>query len=260
MLTIFGILSKSDFIQTVRSLLLWPNWRGKWILGRHACLGRDVFKLTDIHYPIFNIQKGRVDYFTSAAIKSNKRTHTVNLSKYLNRKDIIPFFRQQEYIHKLPKNPPILVYMDSYSELVDHYFQKKGEDWGGCCCYSDINHSEKFKEQFNEMGLIKINDLEFAYRSFFNQIRQKYGEIPIIFLHFPMQLEKRAKYIERGKAIFTIIESLATEYESIYSISINESIVFKPSTVIAELEEFPYHYNSQTYIEFSKIIKNLTIN
>jgi hypothetical protein len=260
MINFLGFLSKSDFSQAIRSLLLWPNWKGEWILGRHACLGRDVIKLTNIQYPIFNIQKGRVDHFTNSVKQINKRTRTVDIGRFLSRRDVIPFLRQQEYCHRLPQKSPKFVYMDSYSELVDHYFQKKGEDWGACCCYSDINHSVQFKEQFNEMGLLEINNLEYAYRDFFNQIREQYGEVPIVFLHFPMCLETREKYLKRGKAIFEIIESLTLEYEALYSISIDEEMVSKPIEVAPELENFPYHYNDEAYVAFSKVLKTLNLN
>jgi hypothetical protein len=257
MFPLLSYLSRADLSQTLRSQFLWPNWRGNWILGRHACLGRDVFDLADSNWPVFNIQKGRVDYLISAIQQKIKSTRTVEMAPFLCREDIIPFLRQQEYCRSLPKHPPKLVYMDSFAELTDQLFIHKIEGWGGCCCYGDINHTKDFKKIFREEGLLDIDNLESSYRDFFNLIRSRYGEVPIVFLHFPSALETRPKYLERGRAIFSIIEKLRNEYRGLYSISINESIVSQPIEVAPELKDFPYHYNKETYLAFSKILNEI---
>ena len=260
MFPLLGYLSRADLSQTLRSQFLWPKWRGNWILGRHACLGRDVIDLTDNNFPIFNIQKGRVDYLISTIQQDSKRTRTAQIAPFLSREDIIPFIRQQEYCRNLPQHPPRLVYMDSFAELTDQLFIHKAEGWGGCCCYGDINHTEDFNKIFREEGLLDIDNLESSYRDFFNLIRSRYGEVPIVFLHFPSALETRPKYLERGRAILSIIEKLTDEYRGLHSIAVDESIVSQPIEVAPELKDFPYHYNKETYLSFGEKFDNILLS
>lgn len=224
------------------------------MLGRHACLGRDVINLTNNHYRIFNIQKGRVDFLLSNIEGGNKPIRTTEIAKFLNRKDIIPIFRQQEYCQNLPKYPPKYVYMDSFSELVDQLFTHRATGWNGCCCYSDIDHTEEFRKIFTDDGLLDIDKLESSYRNFFNFIKAKYGDVPIIFLHFPMALEVRGKFLERGRAILKIIDNLSNEYSRLYSISIDETVVSSSNEMADELKNFPYHYNKETYKTFANLV------
>jgi hypothetical protein len=251
--------TRADLSQSLRSQLLWPNWRGKWVLGRHACLGNDVINLTLNKIQIFNIQKGRVDYLVTAIEDNNKRALTDKIAPYLTNKEIIPFIRQQEYCTSMPKHAPSFVYMDNFSELVDQLYIHRAGQWGGCCCYGDINHNDEFKIMFEEKGLLDIDHLESCYVSFFELIRFKYGDVPILFLHFPLELEKRTKYLDRGIAIFKVINKLAEINNNIHSISIDGSIVSKPKNASKELINFPYHYNHETYVEFAKKLNKILI-
>lgn len=257
MYSLFGLFSKADIGQFVRSRILWPTWRGNWILGRHACLGRDVINLTANRLPIFNIQKGRVDYFVSALEFKHTRTRTSVLGRYLSRIDIVPFLRQQEYCHNLPKHSPKFVYMDSFAELADQLFIHKKCRWGGCCYYSDVDHTEDFDETFEARGLLKIEELESSYRQFFSLVRERYGEVPIIYLHFPSALELRTQYLERGRLILETITKLASEFLNVYSLTVDERVVSRPNVVSPELQDFPYHYSNETYIDFSKKLNQL---
>jgi hypothetical protein len=254
MFSILRNLSLAEARQIFLSCIVWPIWPSDWILGRHACLGRDVIKMSYIKTPVFNNQKGRVDFWLSCFKQSSLRTRTVELAPFLRRKDMIPILRQQEYCNKLPKHPPRFVYMDSLSELVDQLFINKKDGWGGCCYYSDINHSKQFEDNFEQKGLIDISQLESSYRNFFDQIREQYGEVPIVFLHFPSVLERRDKFLGRGQVILSVIEKLAQEYKNLYSIAIDENIVTSPIDVAPEMKDFPYHYNKETYVEFTKVL------
>ncbi len=244
-------------VQGLRSRFVWQNWRGKWILGRYACLGRDVINLTEINLPIFNVQKARVDYFTSCIKNDKTHTRTIEAANFFNRRDIIPLLRQQEYCSKLPRHPPSLVYMDSFSELADQIFIHKENRWRFCSCYSDLNHTDDFNGLFEEGGLLDIDKLESYYRDFFNLIRVKYGVVPIVFLHFPSSLETRPKYMERSEAILSIIEKLAREFPCLYSLNVDSKIVARPIEVVAELQDFPYHYNSATYLSFAENLRDI---
>jgi len=260
MFSVFRNFSRTDVSQVIRSRFLWPIWRGNWILGRHACLGQDVINLTGIKTPIFNIQKGRVDFWLSCMKQSNMMTRTADIAPFLSRRDMIPILRQQEYCNNIPKHPPLFVYMDSLSELVDQLFIHKINGWGACCYYSDINHNDEFDNIFEGKGLLDINELESGYKDFFDLIRARYGDVPIVFLHFPSALEFREKFLGRGQAILSVIEKLATQYSRLYSIKIDEFIVSQPAEVAAELKSFPYHYNKETYIAFYKVLTEVLLN
>ena len=257
MFPLFPFSSRADLTQIVKSKIIWPNWRGRWILGRHACLGRDVFDLVDCDFQIFNIQKGRVDHLISSLQKPCKRTKSVIVSKFLSRNDISPLLRQQEYCGYLPKHSPQFIYMDSFSELVDQFFVHREEQWGCCCCYSDLNHTEAFKASFKKMGLLDINSIELNYRLFFDFIKRKYGEVPILFLHFPSVLESRLKYVERADVIYRVIEKIAKEHPSLYSISVENHIVSEPIKDKIKSQDFPYHYNDEVYHSFADKINQI---
>jgi len=254
MISITKKFSRADAKQIILNRLIWPNWRGQWILGRHACLGLDVIKLASINTPIFNIQKGRVDFWLSCVKNPNLSTRTTEMLRFMNRKDIIPLLRQQESFNNLPKHPPSFVYMDSLSELVDQLFIHKVNRWGGCCYYSDINQTADFKRKFEEIGLIDMDEIESCYRDYFNLLRTKYDDVPIIFLHFPSALEKREKFLGRGQVILSVIEKIAKEHKNFFSLSIDETLVSKNIDAPPEMSDFPYHYNKETYNIFSKML------
>lgn len=251
------LIKKNRFLYSTYLIYLRPKWHGRWILGRHACLGREIIERTDNNLPIYNIQKGRVDLLLAIKNNPNLAPHTKIVSKYLNRDDMLDIVRQQEYSGFLPKGAPSLVFMDSFSELVDQLFVHKKNGWRWCSYYSDIKTDEEFGEIFNNEGLINLENLELNYRKYFNFIRKKYGEVPIIFIHFPVSLELREIFRIRAAMILNIIERLTKEYGNLYSINVDEKIVDFPNSASEELKNFPYHYNDITYTEFVKKFKDL---
>jgi len=97
------------------------------------------------------------------------------------------------------------------------------------------------------MGLLPVEDLLMYYRCFFGEVRQRWGSIPILFLHFPTTLEKREKFIQRDKHIQETISHVAQESQPFYQLTADDSIVDWPETKIPGLENYPYHYNQRTY-------------
>jgi hypothetical protein len=255
----YNIVSLADAIQFIRLNIFWRLWRGSWVLGRHACLGNEVISLSGLKKPILNIQKGRIDFWLKCLKHPHMTTRTSKMAQFLCRSDMTPIFWQQEFCNRLPNHPPNFVYMDSLAELVDQLFINKMNGWGFCSYYSDIGHNKEFDENFENKGLLDIKQLEFNYREFFDLIRFRYGEVPIVFLHFPICLEKRERFAERGRIILSIIEKLSLEYTELYSISVDEIVVSKPITADVELRDFPYHYNKETYSTFSKAFNEVLI-
>ena len=220
--------------------------RRNFILGRVACLGQDVYKLTNCNIPVINFQKARVDYINEILKDQNLKVKTRKVFKYFKREDIIKLILQQEFFN-FYRNPPTALYMDSYSELTDQRFVDKMDKWVFNANFSDINHNDNFKEKFNSFGLLEPSDLLFEYRNFFETFRKNYGSIPIIFIHFPVKLDKRKKFKLRFEEIRKAIDILKIEFEPFYSIEVTESIVDWPNDNPKDNEKFPYHYNQKTY-------------
>jgi hypothetical protein len=228
-----------------------------WILSRNACLGKDIVNLLNIKEPIYNIQKGRVDYLLNIVENQHFRAKAEIVAPFMKRKDVIPFIVQQQSLCWLEyQKPPKLLLMDSFSELTDQMFVHKYErKWGFCSNYSDVECGEKFQAQFQAKGLLPIKDVFEMYVGFFSLIRKKYGDMPIIFLHFPVVLDSRQKFHIRYKNILHAIEEISKKYPPFYSIVVEDNIVSWPDEHNENKDEFPYHYNSETYETFkSKIL------
>jgi len=242
---------------SVSSLRRW--WRSRtndWVIGRVACMGQDVFKLLNVDLLMLNVQKGRVDFLIETTVNPKYRPITNKVVSFIERNDIKSLIAQQASWKWLSTRKPKALYMDSYSELTDQMFVHKIQKWSFCANYSDITHSEKFKNQFESRGLIPVEDLLGYYRRFFTIFRNQYGNIPIIFLHFPVKLDKREKFHDRYQFILKAIDQVSLEFQPFYSFVADDSIVDWPEERIPGLENFPYHYNSQTYIDLAEQIKS----
>ena len=250
--------SYSDLSHWIKTRFIWRYWRGDWVLGRHACLGQDVYRLSGIKLPVFNIQKGRIDYLMDVLSDKKKKIKASIFNQHISRLDVAPLMRQLENFDRLPRTPPVFIYMDSFSELVDQLFVSRKEGWGASCVYSDINHTEKFEKNYLYGGLLNLENSIILYRIFFDKLISIYGQVPIIFLHFPSNLETRDLYITRAANIKNSIDMLALEYKNLISISIHPGDVERPENPPAGMESFPYHFNSRVYINFcDKFLKSL---
>jgi len=218
-----------------------------WIMGRVACMGRDVLKLLNIDVPVLNVQKGRVDYLNNIADNPKRKSRTAQVASFIERDDIKGLISQQEILYGNLKKTPIALYMDSFSELTDQLFYHRKQNWYFCANYSDINHTPEFEEKYETKGLLPVNALLEEYRLFFNSFRKKYNSVPILFLHFPVKLDKREKFHFRYQRIIEAIDILKDEFQPFYSFTVDEEIVDWPEELIPELENFPYHYNKATY-------------
>ena len=152
------------FLTKIKNIILVK--KGKWVMGRVACLGQDVYKLTGISIPLVNYQKARVDYINKILNKPHLKSNTLKVYKFIKRKDIRNLILQQEIFNFFQK-PPIALYMDSYSELTDQRFEEKIKKWAFNANFSDINHNKDFNGKFKSLGLLSESDLLDSYNSFF---------------------------------------------------------------------------------------------
>lgn len=235
-------------------------WRAKtvrqdWLFGRVACMGLDVFTLLNSPWPLLNVQKGRIDYLLDVATAPRLKARPSMIAPFIQRQDIVSLITQEGDLTWLNLRPPLAIYMDSFSELTDQLFVHRRERWRFCAHYSDVEHSLAFENQFEALGLLSVADLQAHYQKFFTKVRQWWGEIPIIFLHFPVTLDKREKFQMRSSHILESITQVAKEFPPFFSLTVDDSIVGWPEVKLLGLEDFPYHFNQRTYQIFSEQVR-----
>lgn len=221
-------------------------------MGRHACLGRDVLDQLGVNTPVVNIQKGRVDYILQCTRSMRYALKVSEVSRHAINNRLLA--QQQALAWFGAPRPPELVYMDSYSELTDKLFVSRRDGWGFCAHFSDLNRTADFASKFDCKGLIGVNELGACYEQFFGFIRRAFGPIPIVFLHFPSKLEVRDLYRSRAAAITEAIAALAPMFRPFFDIHVPEEEVDWPEVRPPSLENFPYHYNSRTYVIFANTL------
>jgi hypothetical protein len=223
------------------------------LLGRHACLGADVLSLMRPECTVINVQKGRIDYMLDCWQNPALRARSRNAVPYIAREAIVPCVIQEELLYDWcsPERPRAL-FMDSMAELADQRFAHKLDQWSFLCVYGDTTRSTELTQTFHSRGLLPLESLESVFRTFFFEVRRRFADIPIFYLHFPTTLETREKYLDRAASIRTVVDNLATAIPRLHSISIDESIVGFPEDASPGMEDFPYHYNQATYLEFAR--------
>jgi hypothetical protein len=230
--------------------------KNKWVFSRVACLGKDVIKILKIDFPIFNLQKGRSDYIVNSLNHKNITPKVNIVSKYMLRKDIIPMLFQQKLIRNVFKlHEPEFIFIDSFSELTDQQFIHKIYKWMFNINYTDINIKHpKIWSQFKCNGLLPDSEIEENYKKFFNKLRRHFGDIPIIFIHYPSKLDQREKFIKRSEVIKKSISKLKPSFEPFYDIYADNAVVD-----FCEDDKFPYHYSDKTYKNIASKIMALDI-
>lgn len=218
-----------------------------WVLGRAACMGTDVFRLLNTGQTLVNVQKGRVDYLVDVVSHDRLRARASSVAKFMERRDILPLIAQQQSRRWMKARAPQAVFMDSFSELTDQLFEHRVKGWRFCCNYSDLSHGPEFDRTFEAKGFLPTEQLHERYRQFFHLVVQRWGQIPIIFLHFPVKLDRRALFRDRYQSIIDAVRRVESEFNNVYSIAVDEEIVDWPVARGKGVEEFPYHYNTKTY-------------
>ena len=236
----------SEYFWALQSVILHP--RRRWYLSRVACLGLDVLMLLDLRLSKVNIQKGRVDVLMTFLEKPIFRPAAWLIAPWLAQWAILSLIIQQQFfsLNRFSTSPEFVI-MDSYAELTDQLFVARDTGRRFLANYSDIKQSSSFDAKFDCKGLLPIEQLETAYRSFFTMLITRWPEVPIYFLHFPIKLETREKFVVRYRNIRSVIESLTLDFPNLHSIAIDESEVSVNERDKVNGREFPYHYNLSTY-------------
>ena len=211
-------------------------------------MGQDVLSRIGAGLPIVNVQKGRIDYLLDVRQNPGLRPRVMAVARHMARKDIIPLIAQQEAVVRcFPRRSPAMLLMDSFAELTDQLFVHRTKGWRFCCHYSDLKHTDAFGRRFRAQGLLDVDQLHGFYTRFFESFRQRYGHVPIVFMHFPAKLDSRKKFHTRYEYIRNAIGEMENRFQPFHSIAIDDSVVDWPERRTPELEDFPYHYNDTTY-------------
>jgi hypothetical protein len=221
--------------------------------GRYACLGTAVLEVLGRRYKMHNLQKGRIDYLEQSLQIPANLCRPEQAVPFLARDYIAPTIAQQSVL--CPTFRPQVVFMDSFSELTDQMFRHKTEHWSFCCNYRDLLHDGALSDTFESLGLLDLSDLHERYVRLSKRARQLWGNIPIVYLHFPDTLESRENFILRAAEIRRVAEACAQAIPGFYSFSVPSDIVQPPRVVEVGMEDFPYHYSEETYRAFADLIR-----
>ena len=228
------------------------------VLARTACLGDNVLQRLGWGNSILNHQKSRVDLLMQLSQGLCPSMRLSNIKKHLARLDVEPLLVTQKYNIFKYFRPDIFV-MDSFSELTDQCFEHRKGKWRFYAHYSDVCQSEEFEKEFECLGLLPVGEIYSHYDNFFNKFHEEFPGVPIIFMHFPASLDKREKFRERAQVIKESLVKLAWHHDELYSFSVDESIVERPSNCSEELKDFPYHYSDKTYTTLVKNIQKVIL-
>ena len=223
----------------------------KFVLGRVACLGKDSFKLLGGKHRLINIQKGRIDLLLDKERFSYKNLKNLSL---IIRDDIKWLLLEQAFKYKFFHKNPEFIIMDSYSELTDQLFRDKGNNSVFYANFSDVDKSLLVDELIVCEGLIDITTVEKLYYLYFKSLSSKYLNIPIIYIHFPIERETRQLFINRALYLKEIMKRIQQEIDNLRIIEVPSCLA-----LLETEDDFPYHYSENVYIwisgEISKIIK-----
>ncbi len=257
---LFGLRGNPTVVEQVihYRLKMYFDLRSKqpWVFSRTACLGNDVYRLAKIPIARHNIQKGRCDELVRHFLQQDKSKFSRKYLELLTREDLFPLIIEQERLW-WKKPAPEFVFMDSYSELTDQLFHDKSKSVSFCANYADIKTVKAGLSNINCLGLIKIEDIKDQYFRFFSMLHQVWPKTFIIFLHFPSHRERRVSFIHRAQTIREAIGQLQVDDKMIISLEIPSRGQENFQVSDEDLpDEFPYHYDEQTYLVFASMLKN----
>lgn len=229
------------------------------VLARTACMGQEVMRELGWFNVALNHQKSRMDYLLKFSARAHIKPRCFQVEAHLKEKGVGPFIYQQTQDFWKYKAPSV-IFLDSYAELTDQLFINRQMGWQFLVNYGDINHSPDFENDFECQGLLNLDDLEECYSVFFSKIKAVYGSVPVIFLHFSTKLDNREKFKIRGQKILEIMSDLASQYQNIYSISVDDDVVdWSEFERGQECGGLPYHFHTDVFKFFAGKIRLLNI-
>lgn len=229
----------------------------KVIISRCACLGHFTSEyLFPRNCTSLNFQKNRVDY--AVRIHKNKK-FAVSYDKvapYIlgkgNTKAFLNYLKRETQDMFAYQKCSLLI-MDSFSELTDKLFINKTDKSQFLMHYSDVDFSGNFYELYDCAGALPIDKIASSYDAFFSCFNAAYGDdVPIIFLPFPTDFDKRNEYKERGKEILSALAKLSEKYKNLHVV-VADFVEKNPA------DNEVYHFSSETYKRLAMKISDLNL-
>jgi hypothetical protein len=211
---------------------------GQWIIGKRQILRSSK---------LYNQQQVRVDLFSDFIEGKINRAKAIEITKYFHKdSDRHEIHIQTEQMSWLNIPNPDYIFLDNFSELTDKRFTHSlGFDF--CGKYGEfekhIYDQNVNNGTFTDHGLLPINSIYSEYDRFFTHIKNKWGNVRIIFINFSTNFEGRQLYKDQGIAIFDAIESLTNKY--------NIQNLIHPNPELKLGQDFAYHFSDQNIIDMA---------
>ena len=187
-----------------------------------------------------NLQKLRIDQFEALVDGEKPKPLGFKLNQLLARKDVFPLLLQQTRTSWLRAEVPFCIIFDSFSDLTDQEFYGAG-GIRFFAAYSDVSISDCNEAGISNCGLLDLENYELALKRVVTKLRQHYkATVPVVYIHFPSQLESRSQFIERAKLLADVTERLEGDLENFFSIEADPNLVRRADDA---RDVFPYHYH-----------------
>jgi len=222
------------------------NWQESMILMRSACMGIGIIS-TKVRYTFekkVNFQKLRVDQMNG--LKDSKIPMEQKLFEdFFIRKDIAKMIFNQskknfdDYIDKSR-----LIVFDTFCELTDKKFKHRLTDYTFCAHNSDIKRSPIFDQEFEELGLIPVDEIYEGFDRFFSTNYKNLKNKSIYIFHYSDKYEKRELYIKRNREIQEIMMSFK-------NIGLDIKNCVPSSNKVKNIDSYPYHFSKETLLHLA---------
>jgi hypothetical protein len=226
--------------------------RKRWILSRTACLGSDSAELISsikrLKYPRINFQKNRIDHL-NFLLKGGK-TRIANQFE-IRDPGIFSLVKKQKKMNLKFHVQPLLVLIDTYSELTDQEFvTNDGRKF--FANYSDVNEEKLSTKAIACLGRIDSRTIYSNYSEFCRAIQARWPETRIVFVTYPTTYESRSAYLQQSKSIDEALNSLVKNLSGITVIKVPDEIVNRDE----KTDNFPYHFGVLTKSYVAEEIKS----
>lgn len=244
---------------SIKKLTRSDSRKRNWVLSRTACLGNDIFAASTLAAtkPRVNLQKLRIDQLEALIDGEQPRPITFKLNRILNHKYVFPLILQQTKNSWLQAEAPFCIILDSFSDLTDQeFYHPDGTRF--FAAYSDVSIAESKNAGFASLGLLDLDDYEMRLKNVITKLRQHYKQtIPVVYIHFPSQLESRENFINRAKVLVTGALRVESELENFFPIEADPALVRRADD---GLDAFPYHYHPDVTNDLLRKLERLLKN
>lgn len=226
-----------------------------WIWGRLACLGKETLAHLGLEASVVNHQKARADYVVDAYLDPGSRVRPGELAPELFvRKDVLDLQSELADLG-FAGEPPLAIFLDSFSELTDQRFYHREHGWSFCSHYSDVDGNDL--KEFVSTGLLPMELIPGSIFSMIRVLRSFWPESPIFYIHFPTDLDARPQYRERAETIRGALERIRTRVDGVFSIEAHPLLVAADPDAPPELVGFPYHFHRDVSLDLAAKIAEL---